>query len=114
MITKKSLKKALTELEKAFLEFKMNTQIKVKELEEKLESRDAVLEELLKKEEEAKDIITGPEAAKMLGRNTDYVSATFLDKHDVRYFKDSNGILHIDRASFLDYIEKRETSTNKE
>lgn len=111
MITKKALKKALTELEKAFLEFKMNTQIKVKELEEKLGSRDAVLEELLKKEEEAKDIITGPEAAKLLGWQSGYVSSTWLEKVGVKYSKGDNGCLKISRKDIEDYLTTRTKTT---
>lgn len=57
------------------------------------------------------DIISGKEAAKMLGYNYDYVSSTWLGKVGIKYTKGDNGCLKISRKSLEDYLKTRETTT---
>ena len=69
--------------------------------------------ELERKEREQENIITGNEAAKMLGWQSGYVSSTWLDKIGVRYTKGDNGCLKISRIDIEDYLTTRQ-KTNED
>lgn len=67
--------------------------------------------ELLKAKEEESDIISGKEAARMLGYNSEYVSSTWLGKVGIKYTKGDNGCLMISRKSLEGYLETRIKTT---
>lgn len=89
MITKKKLLAEINRIEKAFAEFKMNTQLKIKELEERFDSEI--------------DTISGKQAAEMLGW-TSYMKASWLKEKGIAFKQDDNGTLHISKKDMEDYI----------
>ena len=92
MVTKKKLLAEISRIEKAFLEFKMNTQLKIKELEEKIDSKI--------------DTISGKQAAEMLGW-TSYMKASWLTEKGIAFTQDDNGTLHISRKAMEKYIQEQ-------
>ena len=66
---------------------------------------------LLKAQTAQADIISGGEAAKLLGWQSGYVSSTWLDKIGVHYSKGDNGCLKISRKDIEEYLESRKTTT---
>ena len=100
MITKKQLKARIEVLEKCI----GSTGNIISELIGRIEA----LEQ--KKADEA-DVISGPEAAKMLGWQSGYVSSTWLDKVGIKYSKGDNGCLKISHKAVEEYLESRKTTT---
>ena len=107
METKKKLRKDIDFLKEAVAELRKETNDQWK-LIGKLKDRLSAFEE--KAVAEA-DIISGKEAAKMLGYNYDYVSSTWLGKVGIKYTKGDNGCLKISRKSLEDYLKTREKTT---
>lgn len=66
---------------------------------------------LEKKDKVQEDTISGNEAAKMLGWQSGYVSATWLDKVGIKYSKGDNGCLKISHKAVEEYLESRKTTT---
>lgn len=100
METKKKLRKDLNELKALVLEH-----------EERLKQHCLRIKELEEKKAEEADIISGGEAAKLLGWQSGYVSSTWLDKIGVHYSKGDNGCLKISRKDIEEYLESRKTTT---
>lgn len=104
METKKKLRKDIEALQ---MELKSLQAIFQKELGAiKLQ-----IAEMQKAEEDEMDIISGSEAAKMLGWQSGYVSSTWLDKVNIKYTKGDNGCLKISKKDIEDYLATRETTT---
>lgn len=104
METKKKLRKDLEEV-KAIV-FGHN-----KTLSEVLPAIMARLTALEKKAEEEANMISGKDAAKMLGWQSGYVSSTWLDKVGIKYSKGDNGCLKISRKDIEEYLKSRKTTT---
>ena len=102
METKKKLRKDLNELKAMLFEH-----------EERLKAQCFRIKELEGKKAEEADIISGNEAAKLLGWQSGYVSSTWLDKIGVHYSKGDNGCLKISRKDIEDYLTTRE-KTNED
>lgn len=100
METKKKLRKDLNELKALVLEH-----------EERLKAQCLRIKELEEKKAGEADIISGNEAAKLLGWQSGYVSSTWLDKIGVHYSKGDNGCLKISRKDIEEYLESRKTTT---
>lgn len=96
MITKKQLKKELTETRREFKQFVMETQIKVKELEENI----VALTDLYA----AKfDTLTNKEASNLVGRGY-LLRAKFYRENGIAFTTKENGELCISRKSLENYI----------
>lgn len=100
METKKKLRKDIEALNKAVADLRKETNDQWK-----------LIDRLVAKEKAEADIISGKEAAKMLGYNYDYVSSTWLGKVGIKYTKGDNGCLKISRKSLEEYLESREKTT---
>ena len=106
MITKKKLLAEINRIEKAFVEFKMNTQLKVKELEDNLALKDKAIFDLKETLADQMDCISGKEAAEMLGWNS-YMKASWLTEKGIAFTQDDNGTLHISRKAMEKYIQEQ-------
>lgn len=106
METKKKLRKDLNALQSIFMKEIGSHKLQINELLERIEA-------LENKQKEVSDIITGAEAAKMLGWQSGYVSSTWLDKIGVRYSKGDNGCLKISKKDIEDYLTIK-TKTNED
>lgn len=105
MLTKKKLLAEINRIEKAFLEFKMNTQLKVKELEENIALKDKVIADLKDTIDSQMDCISGKEAAEMLGW-TSYMKASWLKEKGITFTQEDNGVLHISRKEMEKYVSE--------
>ncbi len=120
METKKKLRKNLDDLARQFVAFRENMQLAYKGLQEKCTSLASEYRKAIEFQNELKirveglekeaDVITGKQAARMLGWQTDYVSSTFLTSHGIKFTKDDNGCLKISRKDIEEYLQTRETT----
>ena len=120
METKKKLRKNLDDLARQFVAFRENMQLAHKSLQEKYTSLASEYRKAIEFQNELKirveglekeaDVITGKQAARMLGWQTDYVSSTFLTSHGIKFTKDDNGCLKISRKDIEEYLQTRETT----
>ena len=96
MITKKQLKKELTETRREFKQFVMETQIKVKELEESIVSLTDLYAANF-------DTLTNKEASNIVGKGY-LLRAKFYRENGITFTTRENGELSISRKSLENYI----------
>lgn len=100
METKKKLRKDIEALNKAVADLRKETNDQWK-----------LIDRLVAKKKAQEDIISGGEAAKLLGWQSGYVSSTWLDKVGIKYSKGDNGCLKISHKAVEEYLESRKTTT---